>query len=115
MAFTASRLKYYQCMTQRLGYNVKLVPWPTESEECESVTPATFDQSAPASDQTPLVVNVSVSLADLITPVHAAERLGVSRERIQQLRGAGRLQTVLVDDVPFVLKAEVEARKTARA
>ena len=101
-------------MTERLGYNVKFIPWPTEGED-ESVTPSNLDQIEPASHQAPLAVGAWVSFADLITPVHAAECLGISRERVKQLRGAGRLQTVFVDDVPFVIKAEVEARRAAQA
>lgn len=52
---------------------------------------------------------MKVETEDLITPVHAAEQRGVSRQAMNNLIRRGKFQTVWIDGVPFLRKEDVEA------
>jgi hypothetical protein len=50
-----------------------------------------------------------IETEDLITPVHAADQRGVSRQAMNNLIRRGKLPVVWIDGVPFLQKRDVDS------
>jgi hypothetical protein len=50
-----------------------------------------------------------INIEDLITPVHAADQRGVSRQAMNNLIKRGKLPVVWIDGVPFLRKEDVDS------
>lgn len=55
------------------------------------------------------MIPMRLNTEDLITPVHAADQRGVSRQAMNNLIRRNKLPVVWIDGIPFLRKQDVEA------